>query len=792
MEGSVMALSSSTPTKPPATPKPSASDENEHYYQQLGSPNLSNPKKSMKKHYMSPTISAACKAVSSRKNILGERNEVSESVFSNTHVEKATPLTPPVSKSLCDEQNVVSDDLSSRPYDPVTNYLSPRPQFLRYNPNRRRELILGLGNSNAEGIDGLSLSSSGSFESQKASDEEGGSFTTSSSSDKQEDEDVEEIDEKCEGIDGEIKGGDAEIEGIDEVIEGRDEVSEGSDGEIEESDEEDEEVEEEKKGCNLKGVMKSLLVLVVLVLFTSHMASMNQETLFESVEEASLRSENHTFETDSLKKLESGSNLWDHREEGQWGLVGGVKGGIDIGIEEGKGVEPVEHELGSEVLGQEQQIKMDFMEGHRRVDEEVKEEVKVEDENLGTVEHADKPREVLASQAEESEALQLTEGEEKRGVDDLGEVVVLEVEDIEEISDQLPENSELRDVVSPGNDESSQLNQTPSMADEVDLHNLVFDASNAFEVEGKVAVEPIHEMIESKMEGKEYSSNMMAEFVMSETMDDDKTGLHGEILNSGAEQKWGEELLNHMKSKTFYRAIAVGVSIFSVVAVSLALVFHLRRKKAISKDSSVIANTGSMKNLIIEQKKMIGKSAISEKYNSALSNREEDNSIEQDVYSSFRRMSLSSNSDHSSDEGSEAYHSKAPRIELLGEFVVGEVSSSLRSCGLKNKMREGEESNYAVSSEKKSRSKAHSVSIQQQPSVSEFSYMGSFSHGSYTSEKKIKPTESEFSSMDTSHGSYTSEKIVKMKKGGKNGEVKVIATPVRRSSRIRSKTVMSP
>ncbi|PRQ51119.1 hypothetical protein RchiOBHm_Chr2g0140801 [Rosa chinensis] len=216
MEGSVMALSSSTPTRPPATPKPSASDENEHYYQQLGSPNLSNPKKSMKKHYMSPTISAACKAVSSRKNILGERNEVSESVFSNTHVEKATPLTPPVSKSLCDEQNVVSDDLSSRPYDPVTNYLSPRPQFLRYNPNRRRELILGLGNSNAEGIDGLNLSSSGSFESQKASDEEGGSVTTSSSSDKQEDEDVEEID-------GEIKGGDAEIKGIesiDEVIEG--------------------------------------------------------------------------------------------------------------------------------------------------------------------------------------------------------------------------------------------------------------------------------------------------------------------------------------------------------------------------------------------------------------------------------------------------------------------------------------------------------------------------------------------------------------------------------------------
>lgn len=724
-------------------------DENENYYQQLGSPNLSNPKKSTKKHYMSPTISAASKAISSRKNILVERNEASESVFSNTHIEKAhvdslsqaTPLTPQVSQSHDYDQNVLSNDSSSMPYDPVTNYLSPRPQFLRYKPNRRCELILGLGNSIAEGNNGLSLSRSGSFESQNAIDEEDGSVTTSSSlgsSDKQEDENVEEIDEKSEGSDGEIKGGDGEIKGSDAELIGIDEEIERGDEEIEgieESDEEDEEVEEEKKGCNLKGVLKSLLVLVVLVLFTLHMASMNQETLFEGCEDGYCRGQNNTFEVDILKKLQSGSNPWDHREEGHMGLVAGIKGAMEIGIEEGKVVESVEHESGSEVMGLEEQIQMDFMEEHLTViDEGVKEEMKVEDENLGALAHADEPSQVLASQAEEFEAVELIEGEDKRGVDGLDEVVVLQVEDIEEISDQMADSSELKDAETPEN-ESFQHYQTTSISDEIDHHNLVSDASSAFEEEGKVAVEKIDEMVESKMEGLEYSSNMTAEPVMSEIMDDDNTGLDGEILDSGAEQNWRDELLNHMTCKTFYTAV-VGVSIVSVIAASLALVFHFMQKKAINKDSSVIANTGSMKTLIIEQKKMIRKESV--KYNSALADREEDGSIEQDVYSSFRRMSLSSNSKHSTEAGSEEYHSKAPTIELLGEFVVGEVSSSLRSCGLKNKMREGEEINYAVSSEKKLRSKVHSVSIQQQPSVSEFSYMGSFSHGSYTSEKKIK------------------------------------------------------
>ncbi|KAH7686378.1 hypothetical protein IHE45_04G101500 [Dioscorea alata] len=42
----------------------------------------------------------------------------------------------------CDENIFRSTSQSSPvPYDPVTNYTSPRPLFLRYNPNRRREIL---------------------------------------------------------------------------------------------------------------------------------------------------------------------------------------------------------------------------------------------------------------------------------------------------------------------------------------------------------------------------------------------------------------------------------------------------------------------------------------------------------------------------------------------------------------------------------------------------------------------------------------------------------------------------
>ncbi|KAM1113758.1 hypothetical protein ACFX1Q_046449 [Malus domestica] len=1004
-------ISSSTPPRRPLTPKPSASDENDQYYQQVGSSSLQSPKKLLTKNYMSPTISAASKskALASRKNILGERNEASQPDFSNTHVEKSQspnlqspkkPLTknymsPTTSisaaskpKAIASRKNILrernkasepdfsnthvekshiaidnvrdslpqalpktpssfqshdvdealSDDFSSRPYDPVTNYLSPRPQFLRYKPNRRQELFLGLEN----GV-GLRISTSGSFDYQKASDEEVGAVTSPGSlasprpdgSLKQEDEEVELIDsgtfdyqiatdeevgavtspgslasprpdgslkqedEEVELIDsgpfdyqkatdeevgavtspgslasprpdGSLKQEDEEVELIDsgsfdyqkatdgevgavtspgslasprpdgslrqedeevelidsgpfdyqkatdeevgavtspgslasprpdgslkqedEEVELRDSGSfdyqKASDEEVgavtspgslasprpdgslkqedeevelidsgsfdyqkatdeevgavtspgslasprpdgslkqeveevelsdedieasdEESDEEEYEEDEEEKSGKLKGGLKFLLLLLAIVLFSSYMSPMNHQTHFEGVEDVFCSIQNSTIEAALLKKLESGDNLWDQREERRTGFVEVIKGAIEMGTEE------------VIVQGEETQI-----------DEEIEDEAKVEDQNLGDVELADESREVVDPQAEEIEV------EKEGGIDDLGEVVVVpQLEDIEETSGDIVENSELQGA-------------GPFVSDDFDHQNLVSDVSNAFE--GEVAAEQSDGIIEKKMDGAEESStNMAAEPVMPETLDNDDISFD-EVSDLKAEKNWREELISFMKSKVFYTA-AIGVFIISVIVASLVSVFRFKRRNATKKESRTIASPSS------PPSKVYSEPVIAERYNSVFPGRGDD--------SSFRRMSLYSKHSTGAVSG-EYFQGQAPTVELLSELVVGDVSTSLRSCGMKNKMTEGEESNYSVSS-KKLGSKARSVSIAQS-------------------------TESEFSSisMDShSYGSFnTPQKVMKKKEGGKDGEV---TTPLRRSSRLRNRTVTSP
>ncbi|TMW84565.1 hypothetical protein EJD97_024931 [Solanum chilense] len=109
----------------------------------------------------------------------------------------------------------------------------------------------------------------------------------------------------------------------------------------------------------------------------------------------------------------------------------------------------------------------------------------------------------------------------------------------------------------------------------------------------------------------------------------------------------------------------------------------------------------------------------------------------------------------------EISHFSAPKIELLGEMMVGEVSSSLRSCVGKNNMIEAEGSNTNISK--------GVVLPPAQPSVVE---TDSPSYGSFTAEKKILKKKVE----------KDREEIKKV----------VLTTPVRRSSRIRDRIGMSP
>ncbi|KAK1434153.1 hypothetical protein QVD17_11071 [Tagetes erecta] len=193
------------------------------------------------KNFMSPTISAAVKASGApRKKILGERNETVES----TSLQRSSSFgSKSVRSSVVDYDDVVEKcfvgESGLQPYDPVKNYLSPRPKFLRYNPNRRRNRIMNLQENNDE--DQVKISTyykAGSCSPQEYVDE------APDAKNEVEDENGEE----CEGEDDD----DDDEEEMDEFVEDR--------------------------CCSLKGFFKFLFVVIAVILTTQAICSMNAQS----------------------------------------------------------------------------------------------------------------------------------------------------------------------------------------------------------------------------------------------------------------------------------------------------------------------------------------------------------------------------------------------------------------------------------------------------------------------------------------------------------------------------------
>nr|GLL35144.1 uncharacterized protein LOC109192494 isoform X2 [Ipomoea trifida] len=162
-------VSSSRSHEPSAAPKPSLSgagetNENVLTQDQMNS-KLHNHKKPLNRHFRSPPMSEASKTAVRGKNILGERNGAdSNSGRSSLGISSQSCA----SGSNDDEQNsTFVADSSSNQYDPLTNYLSPRPKYLRYKPNRRREILLHLENKGGEGNDELGVERSVSVETKE-------------------------------------------------------------------------------------------------------------------------------------------------------------------------------------------------------------------------------------------------------------------------------------------------------------------------------------------------------------------------------------------------------------------------------------------------------------------------------------------------------------------------------------------------------------------------------------------------------------------------------------------------
>ncbi|XP_020099374.1 uncharacterized protein LOC109717846 [Ananas comosus] len=123
-------------------------DENCEHVNNSGT-SARSPKKEESKMFMSKSVSST-----TNTNILTERNSASDTFFEInpqlkpslglTDFESSRQIITPHSigtRSLVDNSSLGSHFPSSAPYDPATNYTSPRPEFLRYNPNRKREIL---------------------------------------------------------------------------------------------------------------------------------------------------------------------------------------------------------------------------------------------------------------------------------------------------------------------------------------------------------------------------------------------------------------------------------------------------------------------------------------------------------------------------------------------------------------------------------------------------------------------------------------------------------------------------
>ncbi|KAI3759717.1 hypothetical protein L6452_07730 [Arctium lappa] len=220
-------------------------------------------KQSPSKNFMSPTISAANKTTFPKMKILAERNQTQTLDV----VEQTSLLTPSNLDPKAVNFNVleaIDDDVEKdfvgklclQPYDPIKNYLSPRPKFLRYNPNRRRKIF------NKDCV----KSSSSSFDSDSQQ------------------ESVEEVDL----IDKEDDTSSCcQKESFEEVKDLIDQKGEGE-NEEEEEDEMIEFEEDKDKDCGLKGFLKFLIVGIVLISITQFICSMNSHTLYSHDLEAEL------------------------------------------------------------------------------------------------------------------------------------------------------------------------------------------------------------------------------------------------------------------------------------------------------------------------------------------------------------------------------------------------------------------------------------------------------------------------------------------------------------------------
>ncbi|XP_030525574.2 uncharacterized protein LOC115737544 [Rhodamnia argentea] len=646
---------SSSSAKRSPNVKPSVSDEKDQslHFRQLGFCNTKNP--SPKKNLPS---GGASKVTPPENKVLTERNRSNHPVgnipISYSEPVKASPSTSGSKISPSSSADGHGKE-SLLPYGQYTNYLSPRPQFLRYKPDRQREFALRLEKEKevGKGKEGSSLGGSPN-ETGNVNGEGAGSVSS------------------CDilKLEGEEDHGD-------------------SDDEVEE-----EEGEEEQRSSICQELLKTLLLLVVLVFpASSYMSDMNSASSISHEvgvsEDGYWRIENFTYEETALHGralgLGCGSNLMNHARES-------------------------ENEVGFLV---------------KNVDsiDELEDQEEVVEFGLGAIENSNDDG-----------------NEEGLAVVDVGEEPELSLEDSSHTDQGIVKPDEVSDQLTEG----FELQQSKN------AENLDFEIPTALDMQATLPWEP------------ETQTSVRIEVEKEWGRTDEESGVNFPIGKPEAELN-NEVLMVRIGTESIYNAI-IGLLAVSL-AISAAFLFRLFSKGKRNPANPVCSSP---------LKKQLCPEPVAEEKHEPQFQKKEQDCTEPLVPNSIKDPSPIYAPEEASAQSNQ---SRAPKIELLGEFVVGELSSSHRSREVKSKMiGKVEESTNSVSTDK-SRIKVNVT----QPTFSGFSSMDSPSHGSFTADRNFKKPQED----------GTGESRTAVATSARRSS-RIQNTPVRRSSRIRNLAIQSP
>ncbi|KAF8025648.1 hypothetical protein BT93_F2477 [Corymbia citriodora subsp. variegata] len=642
--------SSSSSAKRSPNAKPSVSDENDQSLQirQLGFCNVKKP--SPKKNL--PT-GGASKVTTPGNKVLTERNG-SDHPIGNVHVSYSEPVKASPSTSGSKISPSLSADRLGKesvlPYEPFTNYLSPRPQFLRYKPDRKLEMALRLEKEAGKGKEG---SSSGTSHDETAN------------------------------VNGEGAGS---VSSCDILKLEREDDHGDSDDEIEEEEEE----EEEQRSSICLELLKTLLLLLVLVLLaSSYMSDMSSAPSISRdigfSEDGYSSINNFTYEAALYGRalgLGSGSNLMNQARE--------LENDVGFLVKNVDGIEELE----------EQEEVVEFM--------------------LGAI---------------------------KNTIDYGNEGAMVDV--VEEAELNLEESYHIDQGIVKPDEVSDQLTERFELQQSENAENLYCEIPNALDMEAKLPL------------GPETQTSVRSEVEKEWGRTDEESEVNFPIGKPQAELLANAVLMVRIGIESSHYAM-IGL-LTALLAISAAFLFRLFLKGKKNPANPVCSSP----------LKKCPETVAEEKHELQFQTKEQ-NCTEPLAPNSITDPSPV----HAPEEAStQSNQSRAPKIELLGEFVVGELSSSYRSRELKSKMiGKVEESINSVSMD----NSGIKVNVTQ-PAVSEFSSMDSPSHASFTADRNVeKPQED-------GTGESRTAVVTPARRSSR-----IQNTPVRRSSRIRNLAIQSP